>query len=297
MANIRLIKRRIKSARSIAQITHAMELVAASRMRKAQAAATAGRTYAQKIYDMVRDLADRVDPSLHPLLAPPPARTGSRTIVVIATNKGLCGALNTNLLRFLHRSYPALDAHSFIVLGKKAVGFLSRLATGRIVADFSQTTPFVHAAPAIAQMVTQSYLQGRTDGVDLVYSEFVSLLKQSPKRKTILPLTIEGVSGGEPGGEAAPRVADMLIEPDPETVFGALLPHYLENQVRDAILQAQASEHAARMIAMRNATDSARGLVSELTLLYNKARQEKITYEITDMVTARLAVQREAPSV
>lgn len=290
MANIRLIKRRIKSARNIAQITKAMEFVAASRMRRAQQAAITGKAYAQKIYEMVRDLAPRVNPDLHPLLGRPVSLTGTRLVIMISTNKGLCGGLNTNLFRFLGREYPNLSANRYVVFGKKGARFLSRIAPDRFAADFSQTIPFVGAVPAVTRMAAEAYVGGQVDGVDVVYNEFFSALKQAPRKKTILPLTIEGV-GELKSQDLGPRTYDMLIEPDPETVFAALLPHYLENQVRDAILQAEASEQSARMIAMRNATDNATGLASDLTLLYNKARQEKITYEITDMVTARLAVE------
>ncbi len=289
MANIRLIKRRIKSAKNIAQITKAMELVAASRMRKAQQTALAGKAYAQKIYEMVLDLAPRVDAAHHPLLAVPKTLTGSRLVIVIATNKGLCGGLNTNLFRFLGREYPDLGRPRYVVLGKKAASFLSRMTKDRLIADFSEELPFVRAVPAITAMVSDEYIAGHYDGVDVVYSEFISALKQNPRKKTILPLTIEGVDATI-SNQQSTIIHDMLIEPDAASVFAALLPHYLENQIRDAMLQAEASEQSARMIAMRNATDNATGLMEDLTLVYNKARQEKITYEITDMVTARLAV-------
>ncbi len=299
MANIRLIKRRIKSAKNIAQITKAMELVAASRMRKAQAAALSGKSYAQKIYEMVMDLAPRVDRENHPLLGRPKLLTGKRLIIVIATNKGLCGGLNTNLFRACAKLYPNLSSNKYVTLGKKAGYFLSRMAQNQIVADFSDTVPFVGAVPAITALVSQEYTNGNVDGVDLVYSEFISALKQNPRKKTILPLTIEGMdetqstpqkSSSKSDEPMDAKAQDMLIEPDPESVFASLLPHYLENQIRDAVLQAEASEQSARMIAMRNATDNATGLAHDLTLVYNKIRQEKITYEITDMITARLSV-------
>ncbi len=290
MANIRLIKRRIKSAKNIAQITKAMEMVAASRMRKAQQAAAAGKAYAQKIYEMVLRLAPRVDAQHHPLLAKPKTVTGSRLVIVISTNKGLCGGLNTNLLRYLSREYTEFARHRYVVFGKKAASFISRMAEDKLTADFSQTLPFVSAVPALTSLVSKEYISGTCDGVDLVYNEFVSALKQNPRKKTILPLTIESIHPFTHSPSNPSSVRDMLIEPDPQSVFAALLPHYLENQIRDAILQAEASEQSARMIAMRNATDNATGLMSDLTLVYNKARQEKITYEITDMVTARLVV-------
>lgn len=287
MANIRLIKRRIKSAKNIAQITKAMEMVAGSRMRKAQAAAVAGKVYAQKIYEMVINLGSRVDATLHPLLMRPKKLNGSRLVIVIATNKGLCGGLNTNLLRFLIREYPEMGRHQYVVLGKKALHFISRMAVGKISEDFSDEVPFVRTVPAITTLVVREFLKGGIDGVDLVYNEFISALRQNPRKKSILPLTMEG----EMNEDDAAAAHDILIEPDPERVFESLLPHYLENQIRDAMLQSEASEQSARMIAMRNATDNATSLVDDLTLVYNKARQEKITYEITDMVTSRMSVQ------
>ena len=285
MANIRLIKGRIKSVKNIAQITKAMELVAASKMKKAQAAALAGTLYAQKIYRMVMELSSKIDRTAHPLLVKQAVLSGKRLVILISTNKGLCGGLNTNLFRFLLREYGSATMNAFITLGKKAVWFLAKTGA-TISADFSQTTPFVNAVPAMTQLIINEYLAGRVDGVDLVYNEFMSALKQTPRKKTLLPLTIEASLGTEHESPAA-----FLIEPTVSEVFDSLLPHYVENQLRDAMLQAEASEHSARMLAMRNATDNATSFMQELTLLYNKARQEKITYEISDMVTARLAVE------
>lgn len=287
MANIRLVKRRIKSAKNIAQITRAMEMVAGSRMRRAQQQAISGKAYAMKIYEMVLRLAPRVDPANHPLLGKPKTISGKRLIITISTNKGLCGGLNTNLFRFMGREYSDLGRQNHVVIGKKAASFIFRVApTQSILADFSDEVPFVRTVPAVTSMITKSFIGGECDAVDLVYNEFVSALRQNPRKKTILPLTLEGVVTEERHEEPH----DILIEPDPEIVFQALLPHYLENQIRDALLQAEASEQSARMIAMRSATDNAKSLMEDLTLVYNKARQERITYEITDMVTARLSV-------
>ncbi len=262
-------------------------MVAASRMRRAQQQAISGKAYAMKIYEMVLRLAPRVDPVNHPLLGGPKMISGKRLIITISTNKGLCGGLNTNLFRFMAREYSDAGGQNHIVIGKKATSFLSRITPPEsILADFSEEVPFVRTVPAITSMITKSFIGGECDGVDIVYNEFVSALRQNPRKKTILPLTLEGIVNEDD----APHAHDILIEPDPETVFARLLPHYLENQIRDALLQAEASEHSARMIAMRSATDNAKALMEDLTLVYNKARQERITYEITDMVTARLSV-------
>jgi len=284
MANIRLIKRRIKSAKNIAQITKAMELVAASKMKKAQAQAQAGKLYAQKIYDMVMLLAAKVDITNHPLLVQPKAITGKRLVVVMSSNKGLCGGLNTTLFRFFLREYGMHLSHDCVALGKKGALFLTQMGS-TVTADFSNETPFTKTVPALTQLIISEFVAGHYDGVDLVYNEFLSALKQMPRKKTILPLTLEYAQGEDQ------KIGEFLIEPTVAEVFDALLPHYVENQVRDAILQAEASEHSARMVAMRSATDNALSFMHDLTLLYNKARQEKITYEISDMVTARLAVE------
>lgn len=285
MANIRLIKRRIKSAQNIAQITKAMELVAASKMKKAQAAAVAGKLYAQKIYDMVMQLSGAVDLVNHPLLRKPAQLSGKTLVIFASSNKGLCGGLNTSLFRFVMIEYDRPNAISYISVGKKGTAFIVR-AGATLVADFSESQTSAERIPAITKFAIDAFTSGQVDQVDLIYNEFLSVAKQTPKRKTILPLTIEPSETKE---QKLPM--DILIEPSVDEVFASLLPHYMENQIRDALLQSEASEHSARMVAMRNATDNALSLMDDLTLLYNKARQEKITYEITDMVTARLAVK------
>lgn len=287
MANIRLIKRRIKSAKNIAQITKAMELVAAAKMKKAQAAALSGKLYAQKIYEMVMRLAKRTDYRSHALLTTP-LLTGKRLVVLLSTNKGLCGGLNTSLFRFFMKQYTEKGNFDVVTIGKKSADFITRL--GRSVkADFSDTTPWERVVPALVDYLTQEFLSGTYDAVDLVSTEFLSVTKLTPRAKTLLPLTITQDAATEAAEEEGSY--EFLIEPSVEEVFNALLPHYVENQIRDAVLQAEAAEHSARMIAMHSATDNANSLQDDLTLMYNKARQEKITYEITDMVTARLAVE------
>jgi len=285
MANIRLIRRRIGSAKNIAQITKAMEMVSASKMRKSQATALSGKLYASKIHEMVMRLSSVVDISHDPLLVRPKAPSGKRIIICISTNKGLCGGLNANLFRFFLSTYPEGKKHGYVTVGAKGAAMVTHTG-GELLADFSGTLPFTASVPALTELIRTRFLSQEYDAVDLLFNGFVSILRQVPVRKTILPLTIG--SRNESTDERTAR--DMLIEPNTELVLQALLPHYLENQIRDAILQAEASEHSARMIAMRNATDNALSLMEDLTLLYNKARQEKITYEISDMVTARMAV-------
>lgn len=287
MASIRLLRGRIKSVKNIAQITKAMEMVAASKMKKAQAQALSGKLYAQKIFDMVMELGARADSHHHPLLSKPQAASGKRLVIVISTNKGLCGSLNTNLFRFFLESYPSVPGNEYVSLGKKGADFVVRL-NGTLTADFSQSATFVETVPALAEMAVTNFTNGMYEGVDIVYNEFVSALKQIPRKKTILPISLNITT---PTAEKPEKKdTEFLIEPSIKEVFDELLPHYIENQIRDAILQAEASEHSSRMVAMRNATDNAKSRIEDLTLMYNKARQEKITYEISDMITARMTV-------
>lgn len=284
MASIRLIKGRIKSSKNIAQITKAMELVAAAKMKKAQVAALAGKLYAEKIYEMVMRVAKRTDYRSHPFMTQP-APTGKRLLLLISTNKGLCGGLNASLFRYVLRQYPELARHDVITLGKKGADLLTRIGHP-VKADFSDSASWEQAVPAIVEFLTKEFVSGAYDGVDIISNEFLSIVRQEPRKKTVLPLTLEAAAVKETKESSF----DILIEPSVEEVFNSLLPHYIENQLRDAILEGTASEHSARMLAMHNATDNAKSLQHELTLQYNRIRQEKITYEITDMVTARMAV-------
>lgn len=207
MANIRLVKGRIKSAKNIAQITKAMELVSAAKMRKAQGAALAGKLYAQKIFEMVIALSSRTTEKKHPLLQLPSVLTGKRLVVVISSNKGLCGGLNTNLFKFIHAAYPKSSDVDAVTLGKKGAVFLTRLGA-QLKADFSNNNSFVNAVPALTELITTEYTAGHYDGVDLIFNEFINVVRQEPKKKTILPLTVESL-----GAEPAKNMKEMTIEP------------------------------------------------------------------------------------
>lgn len=288
MANIRLVKRRIKSAKNISQITKAMQMVAASKMRKAQDRALAGKPYAAKITEMVRELVSRIGAEQHPLLRQgnPEAKI---LILLISTNKGLAGGLNTTLFRQMTHWFAPESSPDVITFGKKGQQYAVR--TGKsLLADFSPMIPFTQHVAAVTQLAVDGFIDGKYRMVWLVYNTFVSALKQQPTRRILLPLDAMDPDM-QPDQTEQKDAREFLIEPSPQEVLGALLPHYVENQIRSAMLEADASEHSARMIAMKNATDAALDLMDGLTLVYNKARQEKITNEIADIVTARLAVE------
>ncbi|MCL4382613.1 MAG: ATP synthase F1 subunit gamma [Patescibacteria group bacterium] len=285
MANIRLIKRRIRSARNISQITRAMEMVAASRMKKAQEKAVSGKPYAQKIYEITGKLAKRIkaDKEISPLLKQE-GKEQKNLVILISTNKGLCGGLNTNLFRSIRNWFPKEVATDYITLGKKGEVFIVR--SGRnLVADFSETS-FLENIGAVTNLAVAGFVQNKYNQVYLVFNNFFSILKQIPTKQVILPIdSLETEELKTTDG------SDLMIEPDANSFFNSLLPYYLEVQVRAAILEAEASEYSARMMAMKAATDNAKELMSLLSLEYNKIRQQLITYEIADIVTAREAMQ------
>lgn len=288
MASIRLIKRRIKSAQNISQITRAMEMVAASKMKKAQELAVLGKPYAERIYQATKELAQRTEKKLHPLLSDGNP-DGKILVIVVSTNKGLCGGLNTNLFRMIHTWYGKEKKIEYVTVGKKGESFVVK--SGRLlVADFSSKVPFITNVPAIAKFFVDGFIQGAFKEIHIIFNSYLNALKQIPVRKIILPLTMFENTQSKPDDRQVLKFSEFVIEPSPDDILDNLLPHYLENQIRAAILESEASEHSARMLAMKNATDAAQDFMEELTLVFNKARQEKITYEIADMVTARMSV-------
>lgn len=283
MAGIRLIRRRIKSAKNIAQITKAMQMVAASKMKRAQEVAVLGKPYADKIYQAVAELVQLSNISHHKLLSVP-SLTSKTLVVLISTNKGLCGSLNTNLFRRCLGWFIPKENYEFLTLGTKGAKFVLR--TGyKLIADFSDKIPFNKHGGAVTDIVIDNFLKGYYKQVLIVYSAFINALNINPEKRVILPMSDLKFNLSE---QEFP--AEFLIEPSPKQLLDTLLPHYLETQIIAAILQAEAAEHSSRMLAMRSATDNALDLSSELTLIYNKLRQEQITYEIADITRAQLTL-------
>jgi F-type H+-transporting ATPase subunit gamma len=277
---LREIRRRIRSVQNTAKITRAMELVAASKMRRAQQNALAGRQYAEKMRWVLADLAETLplqDPdTIHPLLKPRPEKSTVELILVTPT-RGLAGGLPTSLNR--RAAQFLMDAGAparIIAVGKKGRDFMRR--TGQSIAAEFLTLgdyPGYEDVRPIAQVAIEDFIEGRADEVHLLYAEFVNTVLQRPKSFQLLPV--------EAPEDAATARVDYIYEPDRETVLAELLPRYVERQVYEAVLEAIASEQSARMVAMRNATDNANELVRDLTLVYNKARQESITSELLDI--------------
>ena len=275
------LRRRIKSVKNTAQITKAMQMVAAAKMRKAQAAALAGRPYQEMLTRVLAAVKGRVEPSSHELLAVRPVKR--ELILIFSTDKGLCGPLNTNLFREL--AEIDREKTEYAVMGRKAVQFIARTRRN-LAADFAlkDAVRFADIRP-IAKFASDKFISGEVDQVRVLYPKFVNTLTQQSLMRDLLPVPTEEL---DVQGEAAH--GEYLFEPDAHGVLEAILPHYIAFQLFQMALNARASEHSARMVAMKNATDNAKELIKDLTLEYNKVRQENITTELLEITTAQLAV-------
>ena len=288
MANLRDIRRRIKSVKNTAQITRAMQLVAAAKMKKAQDQALAGREYSSHLTQVLVDIRKNFSEESHPLLE---KREGNRELVlVISTDKGLCGPLNTNLARKL-RAVASPDA-DYVTVGRKLRVLLEKLGSN-IIADFvvKDPVPFAQTRP-IAKFLTEQFLLGKYDKVSIAFTNFVNTLRQEPEVVTLLPIR-EQANAEVFGTEAttANSSNDFTFEPNAAEVLAAILPLYVNYEVFQAHVESRASEHSARMVAMKSATDNAKKFIKELTLEYNKLRQGAITAELLEITTAMKAME------
>ncbi|MBI4301995.1 MAG: ATP synthase F1 subunit gamma [Chloroflexi bacterium] len=284
MANIRIIRRRIRSVQSVAKITKAMEMMAASRMRRAQLSVIAARPYSEKIYQVLADLAAQPQPEdgLHPLLERRPVQ--KIAVIHITTDRGLCGGLNANVNRrtgsfVLEQSVPVV----LVTVGRKGRDFMARYGR-ELRAEFTRIgdRPTILDIAPIARVVMDDFTNAFVDQVFLAYSRFITTLTQRPVLEQLLPV--------EPSTFPRLQNVEYLYEPNSPTVLAALLPRFVEMQLYHAILESIASEQSARMVAMRSATDNANSLIQDLTLTYNKARQEMITKELLDIAGGAAAL-------
>jgi F-type H+-transporting ATPase subunit gamma len=287
MLSPRELRRRIKSITSTSQITRAMQMVAASKMRKAQQTTLMTRPFARLLYRIQRRATTASSEFIHPLLEVRKVR--KRAVILVGTDKGLCGALNTNLFREAALFDPATTL--FITVGKRQSQFIARTHR-KLVAEFTFTdSPRMDEARPIANFARDLFLKGEVDEVKVVATLFINTLTQKPGVVEFLPIgEIKGmkIPGMASDVDLASDTNEVLFEPSPKTVLSCLLGHYLNIFIYRVLLEAKASEQSARMVSMKNATDSASGLTEDLTLEYNKLRQGNITKELLEIAGGQL---------
>ena len=278
MASQRDIRRRIGSVKNIKQITRAMQFVAASKLKRAQDATLAARPYSEKLDEVLADLAAVLGGDDHPLLAT--REGGKRLIVLITTDRPLAGPLNTNIVRFVARDILDNPGDlAVITVGRKGRDAMRRAGVPLEAhfATFGDRPSFADVLP-LARLVTDDYLAGTYDRVDIVYSHWVSTLVQRPTLLTILPIQPADDTEGIPGNQ-------FIFEPSAAAVLEQLLPRFVATRLFQAVLEAKASEESSRMVAMKNATENAEELIEDLTLSYNKVRQANITREMIEIAS------------
>jgi F-type H+-transporting ATPase subunit gamma len=281
MPTLRQINRRIRSVESTAKTTRAMSLVAGSKMRRAQQSALANRPYADQLRWVLADVVESLqsaesgeEGALHPLLER--REVNSHALLLMTPDRGLCGGLNTNLIRTAGSYITQNPNTKLVCVGRKGYDFFRRHGA-TIIGEFTRLGdyPSYEDTRPISRLVMEAYTSGEVDHVAIVYPRFVNTVVQQPVTLELLPATAPE--------DAEVKAVDYIYEPDPSTVLGHLMPRYVEIQVYRAVLELSASEQSARMVAMRNATDAALELIQELTLLRNKVRQEQITKELLDI--------------
>ena len=288
MPSTRDIRRRIKSVKNTAQITKAMQMVAASKMRKAQQAALAGRPYATLMNEVLGEVTGTNGDFHDPLMEKREVK--KRAVIVISTDKGLCGALNSNLMR----EAAKFDKNTtvYVTAGKKGSQFIARTKRN-LAAEFTyKDAPLFAEARAISKFARNLFLKKEVDQVDILFTNFISTLNQKPEVIPFLPVgEVKGVGTAVHHEEPLQKGSlEFIFEPGIHEVLGALLPHYLNFRVYQVLLEAKASEHSSRMVAMKNATDNAKQLIKDLTLEYNKLRQANITKELLEITSAAMAM-------
>jgi F-type H+-transporting ATPase subunit gamma len=288
MASAREMRLRIKSVKNISQVTRALEAVSAAKVRKAIQALSATRSYATKAWQVLTHITNQPGTlNLHPLLT---ARTDPQNalVIVMTADRGLAGAYNTNVIRYVLQRFDKYHLPvKYITVGRKGRDLLLRLRKP-VIADFSNlpSTPKFGAVSAIGRLVVDDFIKGEVDEVFLIYTDFVSMARQVTNVKRLLPLDIGNGAGlvEDFGQHHTGPAAAYEFEPDQKDILDEMIPRFTALQVYQAVLESQASEHAARMVAMRNATENAKELVGALQLAYNKVRQQAITNDILDIV-------------
>lgn len=283
--NARVVTKKIKSVSNVKKITKAMQMVSAVKMRRAQQTALEGKPYQEFLRQAIERLASGISTKDRVLLNE--STTSKRSLVIVFTaQKGLCGSFNMNVMRFLIKQITLGDT-DFITIGKKGAEILSQLRA-KVLADFSGLEDS-DSISAVFDLALSEYTKGSYKSVSVAYNKFVNTLRSDPTYEKILPFSTENL--GETENKIKTGEGGYTIEPDSSEIVDALLKSYIESSLRFALLQSYAGEHSARMIAMKNATDNATDVILNLTSLKNKLRQQSITNELLDMITATISVE------
>ena len=285
--NLRQIRKKIRSVSNVKKITRAMELVSAIKMKKSQQKAIEGKPYRNLLSFIIgKILASGLEKSYSPLLSLANQEVEKEVAIVITSNKGLCGGFNFNLFRFLVREVD-FKKTDFITIGNKGAIFIKKMG-GQVIADFSSSYQ-EDKVSAIFKTVLDLFLNGNYQNVYLIYNRFLTAVKSEPTKRKILPISVD--ENKFQLKENKIIFSEYIVEPSPEKIFDSVLRSLVEEQIREALIDSEAAEHSARMMAMKNATDNAEDVIYNLTLLRNRVRQEKITYELLDMITAKESVE------
>lgn len=279
MAQIREIKRRIKSINSTSKVTHAMELISAAKMKRAQESALSSRPYTVNLNEILAELRAKTQNASHTLLQE--NESDKTMLIMLTTDRGFVGGLNINIFREIAREQS--KNIKFVVVGKKGTHFASKTGSEMVATFVADEVSNIELARTLTKLAVNAFSAGEINSVRVIYPDFQSTVKQVPTIKQILPIELaDDLIAQQPNSPT-----DMLFEPSADTVMEQILPHYTLTQIYQTILEFRASEHSARMVSMKNATDAANDLVDDLTLTYNQARQEAITKELLDIITAQ----------
>lgn len=286
MATLKDIKKRIKSVNNTSKVTHAMELVAAAKMRKSQEKTLSSRPYTNTLHQMIIELKPETHKKLHALLKTP--KDGPQLIIVVTSDRGLVGGLNLNLMREVNKLLNENKDSKLITIGKKGLSFVSKTGTDVIASFETEEFSEIDLARTVSKLVIKAFIEKKVSSVWAIYPDFISIVKQTPRVSRLLPIKFSDEEK-LPETQNVQAVPTMLFEPTADKILETILPHHVLTELYQIILETKASEHSARMVAMKNATDAANDLTSDLTLTYNQARQAAITTELLDIVTAQSA--------
>ncbi len=265
-------------------------MVSAVKMRKAQQLELESRPYRDGLTELIGKVMKKVDPTLSSLLQVDTSKAEKRLVILVSSNKGLAGSFNVNVFRFALKSIPDLKKVDFVTVGNKGSQFFGRLKDATVLADYSGTNLIIESS-ALFDYVLAQYQTGKYSSISVIYNSFISTMRSVPVEKTLLPLSLVDITTASKSEDEG-GAHELLIEPSAQEILEDLLKSFLENTIRGALISSEAVEHSARMMAMKSATDNATEIMYQMTLLANRLRQEKITYELLDMITAKESVEQ-----